>query len=300
MKIWHRSPWFTFGRPVTLLLAISLQACLYAKWAWADQNDIDSSSHVTEIPFTLYNNNLIIAKGAVGPVKGVNLILDTGTTPTTISKALAAKLKLKGSLEPLQTLNGVIQTQSVILPHIEVGAMSVGDLRVITQDLRFVEESLGTSVAGIVGVDVLKTHTFTIDYGKKKIRFEPFSRTKHMVQFDTESALLTVKASVEGQKLRLILDSGTSGLIVFRNRIKTPVAFRSVQGTFITTVAGIPQAKNFRTLVTFGDETAEHVVTIADVDPGTDAFDGLLGFTGMGFRKVSFDFKNGIFSWESD
>ena len=34
-----------------------------------------------------------------------------------------------------------------------------------------------------------------------------------------------------------------------------------------------------------------------DADPRND-FDGLLGFANMGFRKVSFDFENGLFGWE--
>jgi len=40
-------------------------------------------------------------------------------------------------------------------------------------------------------------------------------------------------------------------------------------------------------------------VVIADVDSNPqDDFDGLIGLATMGFRKVSFDFENGLFSWE--
>jgi hypothetical protein len=47
------------------------------------------------------------------------------------------------------------------------------------------------------------------------------------------------------------------------------------------------------------DNLGARNVAIADLDsdPQND-FDGLLGFAKMGFRKVSFDFENGLFGWE--
>src|SRR5215510_836950 len=49
-----------------------------------------------EVPFELYNANLIIVKATLGPIKNVNLILDTGTSPTSISTGMADLLKLGG------------------------------------------------------------------------------------------------------------------------------------------------------------------------------------------------------------
>jgi hypothetical protein len=47
------------------------------------------------------------------------------------------------------------------------------------------------------------------------------------------------------------------------------------------------------------DNLGTRNVAIADVDSDPrNEFDGLLGFAKMGFRKVSFDFENGLFGWE--
>jgi hypothetical protein len=47
------------------------------------------------------------------------------------------------------------------------------------------------------------------------------------------------------------------------------------------------------------DNLGSRNVAIADVDSELqNDFDGLLGFAKMGFRKVSFDFKNGLFGWD--
>jgi hypothetical protein len=263
--------------------------------------DQSGESQPAEIPFKLYNDNLIVVKGNVGRIGGVNFILDTGTTPTSISKSLAGRLKLSGTGEPLQTLSGAIETQSFVVPHIQVGAFSADEVRVVTQDFKFVEERLGLSIGGILGLDVLRSHSFTIDYRKKKITFQA-SDIANSTPFESRSPLLTVKVKIGDQNLRFIVDSGTQGLIAFRNRIKEPNGIlRAVEGTFISTVAGTPQAKFFRTLVTLGEDRREQTVTIAEVDPLPETdFDGLLGFTAIGFRRVSFDFESGTLGWESE
>src|SRR5262249_43566745 len=101
-----------------------------------------SSTPATEIPFQLYNDNLIVIKGSIGPLSGVNLILDTGTTPSAISKELAQRLKMHGKPEPLQALSATVQTQSFILPSIQVGPVSASDIRVVIHDLSQLEHNL--------------------------------------------------------------------------------------------------------------------------------------------------------------
>jgi hypothetical protein len=60
------------------------------------------------------------------------------------------------------------------------------------------------------------------------------------------------------------------------------------------------QVRWFRAVVSLGkDNLGARKVAIADVDPDPqNGFDGLLGFAKMGFRKVSFDFENGLFGWD--
>lgn len=289
-----------FSKLLILFLVMSSQILGMGQNPGPDDKN-RSQSQPNEMPFKLYNDNLIVVKASVGPVGGVNFILDTGTTPTSISKALASRLKLSGKTEPLQTLSGAIETESFTLPRIEVGAFSANELRVMTQDFKLIEESLGLSIGGILGLDVLRSHAFTIDYRKRRITFAA-AQTANSIHFQSQSPLLIVKVTIADQNLRFIVDSGTQGLIAFRNRIKQPAGIlRLGQGTFISTVAGTPQAKFFRTLVALGEDRREQTVTIADVDLGPEIeFDGLLGFTAMGFRRVSFDFEHGTLGWDSD
>jgi predicted aspartyl protease len=255
----------------------------------------------TEIPFELYNDNLIIVKATIGPIKNVNMILDTGTSPTAITKEIADRLKLRGETESLETLNGAIQTQSLVLPRIQIGPLQARSLRVVVQDLSFMEQGLGISLGGIVGLDILSTNSFTIDYPKRKIAFGPIVPSEKTVHFETRVPFLTVKAEINGQKVRLLVDSGTGGLLVYRNRLQTTKEqLRLDPNTSITSTGGMTHLRWLRAAVSIGgDNLGARNVAIADggADRPND-FDGLLGFAKMGFRKVSFDFENGLFGWE--
>ena len=261
----------------------------------------EQSAAKAKIPFQLYNGNLIIVKAIIGTVKNVNMILDTGTSPSAISQELADRLKLQGTTESLKTLNGTIQTQSLILPGIQIGPLTAIPIRVVVQDLSFMERSLGISLGGIAGLDILSSGSFTIDYPRKKIVFGPIAASEKTVRFETQEPFLTVKAMIEGQAVRLLVDSGTWGLLVYRNRLQTTqqqVHFDS--SVSISSPGGITLVGWLRTGVLLGeDNLGARNIAIADIDsdPQND-FDGLLGFAKMGFRKVSFDFENGLFGWD--
>ena len=75
----------------------------------------EQSTAKAEVPFKLYNDNLIIVKATIGPIENMNVSLDTGSSPSAISKEMADRLQVRGETETLQTLNGTIQAQSIIV-----------------------------------------------------------------------------------------------------------------------------------------------------------------------------------------
>jgi hypothetical protein len=243
----------------------------------------------SEVPFELYNANLIIVKATLGPIKNVNLILDTGTSPTSIGTGMADLLKLRDDADAERH------------PHLEIGALHAESMRVVVQDLRFMERELGISLGGIAGLDILCTGSFTIDYLKKKIVFGPIAASEKTVRFETKVPYLTVKAKIEGQEVRLLVDSGAWGLIMYRNQLQTlPQQIHLDPNVSISTASGMTHLRWFRAGVSLGKENlGPRNVAVADVDSDPqNNFEGLLGFAKMGFRKVFFDFENGLFGWD--
>jgi len=303
-----RTEWRSGLRPRTKIVVglIVLMATLPGVFCFGSPSPkpadgVEHHSPAEEVPFQLFNDNLVIVRATVGKVNNVNMILDTGTSPSAISQELADRLKLNGKTEFLQTLNGTIQTRSLILPYIQIGPWEARPIRVLVQDLSFMERSLGIALGGIAGLDILRTGSFTIDYRRKKVIFGRIAASENAVRFETQEPYLTVKAMIEGQEVRLLVDSGTWGLLVYRNRLQTTqeqVHFNS--NASISSPGGMTHVGWFWAGVSLGQENlGTRRVAIADIDsdPQND-FDGLLGFAKMGFLKVSFDFENGLFGWE--
>jgi hypothetical protein len=293
---------FGLSRVSGLSRAVFLIAVTITCSGLSAAGDLQSKGQKTEIPFDLYNGNLIIVKATLGSVKNVNLILDTGTSPSAISQGMADRLNVRGKAALLQTLNGRIQVQSVTLPRIQIGPLQADSIRGVVEDLTFLEQSLGISLGGIAGLDLLRSSSFVIDYRKHKIIFGPVAATQKAVHFETQIPYLSVRARIAGQKVLLLLDSGTGGLLVYRNHFRTAVTqLQTDPNASISTVAG--GGTHLRWLFTKVSLEQSNLgvrnVTIADVDSDPqDDFDGLFGFATMGFRKVSFDFENGLFGWE--
>jgi predicted aspartyl protease len=253
-----------------------------------------------EIPFQFRNDNLVIVKGTIGGLRNVNMILDTGTSPSSISKTLADTLSLPRKAASLETLSGTIRAESVVLSGLDFGPFHAAALRVIVQDLSFLEQTLGISLGGIIGLDVLSSGSFTIDYPRKRIIFGAFPPNLKTVPFAASSPTVTVKAKIDGQEVRLLLDSGTEGLVLYRNRKGLAAASHSDRKTSISTTSGSTRLSWLKTRVSVGaEDLGTRDIAIADVDSSFgDEFDGLMGFAKMGFHRVAFDFENGRFGWD--
>jgi predicted aspartyl protease len=265
------------------------------------------NSHVeqsSEVPFELYHDNLIVVKGSIELAENVNIVLDTGTNPTAISTEIASRLNLRGNTEPLLSSRGQIDVQTAILPRIDIGALHLRSARVVVQDLRFMQRNLGISIAAVAGLDVLRTSSFMIDYGKRRILFAPAQAPKKSVPFERQSPYLTVSAKIGGDEFRLLVDSGTPGLLLFHNRLNRKAAklerLANDPNAPMFTAAGAMRAEWFRASeVWLGTQSiGPQIMLVADGDPDPGyEFDGLLGFAKTGFQKVWLDFEHGLFGW---
>lgn len=293
-----RTKW-TYCLCFTLLASLPSFSC--PRGSWSRNGHIDEP---TEIPFELYHENLIVVRGSIGLAKNVNLILDTGTSPTAISTDIASRLNLRGAIEPLLSSSGQIEVQTAILPRIDIGALHLTAARVIVQDLNFMQRNLGISIAAVAGLDVLSTSSFMIDYGKRRIFFAPAQTPKKSVPFERQSPYLLVSAKIGGDDFRLLVDSGTPGLLLFRNRLTRKAAklerLANDPNAPMFTAAGTMRAEWFRASeVSLGTQSiGPQIMLVADGDPDPKyEFDGLLGLAKTGFQKVWLDFEHGLFGW---
>ena len=97
--------------------------------------------------------------------------MDTGAYPSVVDQKIAHDLELAEQPGRVNLSNKSVQTQLVVLPSLVLGPVRVESLPVLTQDLSFFQKALGHKVDGIVGLDVLRKSSFTINYKTKEMLF---------------------------------------------------------------------------------------------------------------------------------
>ena len=100
--------------------------------------------------------------------------------------------------------------------------------------------------------------------------------------------------------LRLQVDSGFDGLLLYRTSLNFPAAFAGSQ-SYIANVAQPLRARTFDPPeVQIGDwRSHQPQVSVVDSAPPESAgFDGLIGTAFLSRGRVAFDFENGVISWE--
>jgi predicted aspartyl protease len=262
----------------------------------------ESASHVSvRLPVRLYGGYLVIAEGAIGSIHKLNFLVDTGACPSVVDQKIARDLKLAEQPERVNLWNKSVQARQVTLPSLILGPVRVESIPVLAEDLSFLQKALGFKVHAIVGMDVLRKSSFTINYQAKEILFGVPENLTYSVPFETDTPVITVRMGFQDRRLRMVLDSGGPDLTVFRSRVAEPIGLEALGtetvadagGTFQRTKVRIPR-------LYIGTEAvgAQTAFLVDDRKDEGDDFDGVLGISVFQFWKVAFDFKKSRFSWE--
>ncbi len=268
----------------------------------AGKQKAEPASHVSmKLPVRLYGGYLVIAEGAIGNVHKLNFLVDTGACPSVVDQKIAHDLKLVEHPERVNLWNKSVQAQQVVIPSLSLGPVRVESIPVLVEDLSFLQKALGFKVHAIVGMDVLRKSSFTINYKAKEILFGIPENLTHSVPFETDTPVITVRMGFQDRRLRMVVDSGGPDLTLFRSRVSEPTGLQALGtetvadagGTFQRTKVRIPEL--YMGKETMGAQTA---FLVDDRKDEGDDFDGVLGVRGLQFWKLAFDFENRRFSWE--
>jgi clan AA aspartic protease (TIGR02281 family) len=133
-------------------------------------NVASSSPHKTTIHMTRSNNAIIIPNVILNNKLGVNFILDTGATYTSISKSTANQLGLDLSnarIVSLKTANGIIQVPRIVLDTININGIEAYNVEVTIHDV-----PAAKNVTGLLGLSFLDQFKLTIEKKNNKIILE--------------------------------------------------------------------------------------------------------------------------------
>ena len=244
----------------------------------------------------------MVVEGKLGKLAGRHLMIDTASSPTILDKSVAKRLGLDGNRSYLELLNGNEQTTTSVLSSLSIGPVTANSLPVFVTNLSRLERDIGTRIDAIVGLDMLQASSFLIDYHLQRIVFGPVNPLPDSVPFETGPPFVTVRMEIEGEPLRLLVDTGASGLLLFsgdHNRLRW---LPTLQFQSSSSIAGPFQ----RELVQVSN------VRLGDVNLGTQSaflvhvqkqisrdFDGLMGVPAIGITQIAFDFEHNILTWKN-
>jgi hypothetical protein len=82
----------------------------------------------------------------------------------------------------------------------------------------------GVRIDAIVGLDVLARSSFSINYRTRVLRFAPTDREDSAAPLELVWPFLTVRMTIAGQQVRLLVDTGSSDLVLFKTRMPAALA----------------------------------------------------------------------------
>ncbi len=252
-----------------------------------------------DVPFDLVEQHLIVAKGSVGGVRDLNLLIDTGTIPSVVDRRVATRLRLKGEPSMLTAFGQSIRFESATLSGLRIGPFEPGDVPAGIGDLSYLRSS---RIDAIVGLDVLARRSFRIDYAARVLSFGPAEREEAEAPLKIVWPFLTVHLSIAGHPMQLLVDTGSRDIVLFKARMPVTLLPLPWKGEKIVQHAsGAAHLLRYELRqATIGDDqwdTLNGFVLDASTAGYPEGIDGVLGVRALGGSRVRFDFERGELGW---
>jgi predicted aspartyl protease len=286
-------------KPSIVLLAVLLSGLVVP----ASGGDLVSvpprKEHLPDIPFHLYQGYLVIVEGRIGNLDHQNLLLDTGTSPSMIDKNVAGRLGLQGTSSGISLFNKNLSAESAVLPDVRIGSLRRQNLPVMIADFSKIANGMGTHLDGVIGLDVLGAQNFTIDYRKQRISFHA-SHQPHSTSFTAGPQFITVNFSLANRQLRLLVDTGTPHLVIFKRALDNlDYEWSPVTGTG-QNISGVVSYRNIiLPKASLGNENVgpQRASVVVDEKNAETTYDGLIGLSLLRPSQLSFDFDHQLLGW---
>jgi hypothetical protein len=254
----------------------------------------------TDLPMKMVGGYLIVVQASVGDGHALNFLFDTGATTSAIDRKLAERLNLATRSSQMVNFDKTLQVQWCVLPELVYGPERAFKIKVVVEDLRYLRTS-GAAVDGVIGWDLLRRHSFRLDFANKRVVFGAISATEgHSVPFRESSLCLTVPIDLDSRELWMIADTGMRGAMFYESQLEgTPyrrqayISGRTVSGNVESQIALVPRLR-------LGTQDLDRRVYVVR-PPNSALLQGIAGYLGvasLNAKQVTFDLNRGVLSWQ--
>ncbi|MGE3957670.1 MAG: retropepsin-like aspartic protease [Vicinamibacterales bacterium] len=156
---------------------------------------------------------VLVRVNGIGPLP---FLVDTGSSHTTVTSALAREIEAPRVAKTLVSTSAGSDWAAVV----RIGQMEVGPVRVtglLATELPSDRLASELGIAGVLGLDLLGQHPFTIDFRARRLRWgaaspDTFDAT---LSLDVDGTVWRVLATHQGRTVWLVPDSAAEGLVLF-------------------------------------------------------------------------------------
>lgn len=265
------------------------------------QTDPTETASVSELPFRLSSGYLIQVEGHIGAQSNLKFILDTGATITIVDQKIADKLKL--DRRPAESFNfdRKLKWESATLPELQFGPVHATNIAVFVGRLAGYSE-FAKNADAIIGMDLLKFTNFSIDFDTHKIMFRPTMQKVSFVAGDPLLQCPILEVQVQGHPVRLIVDTGLAGIVLYEERLRNHVPGLRTMGHLADATMGVRVQAKQATIpdVLFG-KTDRDVTALLVASPAPEmlaGIDGIIGIAALEAHHISFDFAARTLHWD--
>ena len=248
------------------------------------------------LPFQLGHQFLIVVKGTVGGVGPLRLIVDTGSTRSIVTQSVAKQLGGTKKNAMVLNFNRQIKVESLTVLEVRIGPIVARNVTMLVAEPKD-DSELFADVDGLIGLDVLLQgcDDLRVDYRTHRIAFGRLNGRESIPPF----RVLTVELTVQGQPVRLVLDSGIQNMLLYEDRIhkhcpgiqlshRRKAREGRLKGT-IADVSGIELAGKEVQMTAFLVTAPKTLIT--------DDIDGFVGFSVFQSEMVELDFRSNVVHW---
>jgi hypothetical protein len=255
-----------------------------------------------EVPFTVQDGYLIIVEARIGGQRRVRLALDTGATQSVLRSDLVKGPKFGHRWVRIVNLDHALTQEVVEVADFQLGPLRIHQLPMMVNDLSYLRQT-APGMDGVIGLDVLRLRSFSIDFGRRKITFgAPRRVLRSSAAMEMDQSYLAVEVRMLERPLRLIVDTGVRSILLYRDRIgdrlpnmkiEQEIRGASLSGSASLEVVTLPQ------LQLNGTELQRRAVLLRNSPAGfLPGVDGYLSPAALGAWRLSFDFERNLLSWE--
>jgi len=273
----------------------------------AASRGLGSQSRPAELAFALDPQGAVIVPVTIQGLGPFPFMLDTGSTHSVISEDVVRRLGVSAvARSRLQTSTGSATVPIVEIASAEVGGAVAPRLQasVLTKlDLKVA----GEDIAGVLGQDFLSARHFTLDYAHRRLTWDDLpgpsersdeSRLIRLPLVEDEGRFVVhTWQQYCGGTLRLVLDSGSSELVLFEHPTLAALDLTPVSDgpqMALTSLTGSQTVRLMRLdRLVLGSLTLRHQLAVV-VPPSSSSYstvDGLLPL--HTFSRVSFRPRDG-------